>query len=76
MGDHDFVYDVKKSQKRANAAILTTKEGLKWKLMLDKDHLTVGRFLNYLMTLKLKDYSQVFYSGDHFCREVFTYFQR
>ena len=75
MGDRSFVFEQNKSQNRKNAGTLTQKNGLKWKTAFVRNELTVGKLLNYLLLMKMKDFSQLVYNGSHFSREVYLLFQ-
>jgi hypothetical protein len=75
MGDKSFVFDVANSPQRTNAVLLSESTGLKWRTVFEKGGFTVGKLLNYLMLLKMKDFREALNNGSHFSREVFLAFQ-
>ena len=75
MGDRAFVFDENKGDNRKKAVVLSENNGLKWRTAFVRNELTVGKLLNYLLLMKMRDFSQLVYNGSHFSREIYILFQ-
>ena len=69
------MYDITHSEKRAQSTVLTEKNGLKWRAVFNRKVLTVGKLLNLLTFMKMKDFSEIWNNGSHLSREIYVNLQ-